>query len=147
MFFIFLCIAQPLSAISFAISEWLCSLFLKLLFLLKLHVLYSFFCIKSTIKIIVVVVVQMCLTNFLQIYLKKNLLNLLSDSTYQTLFLCRKGYVLTRCDMTLNPDIFLPSDGTRSNPSLYHEYSSWCRAQCIIYFLDFSLRSYSTPQK
>ena len=48
----------------------------------------------------------MCLTNFLQIYLKKNLLNLLCDSTYQTLFLCRKGYVLTRCDMTLNPDIF-----------------------------------------
>ena len=39
--------------LAFAISEWLCSLFFANI---SFKLLYSFFCIKSTIKIVVVVV-------------------------------------------------------------------------------------------
>ena len=41
--------------LAFAISEWLCSLFFANI---SFKLLYSFFCIKSTIKIVVVVVVM-----------------------------------------------------------------------------------------
>ena len=44
----------------------------------------------------------------------------------------------SRIVWTLNPDISLSRDVTRSSPVLYCEYSRWCRAQCYRFFTSWT---------